>query len=127
MKEFLPALFGLLGTLIGGGMVVFGQWLGRRQEAQRALQDLALKTAVEHWREVSARADKFKMPGHDYGPCPLDGYLIRSLGLLHILQGGKLTPAKIQRSLTELAAMGQALEAHLGKQQVPRVTQDLQK
>jgi len=45
----------------------------------------------------------------------MDGYLIRTLALVQILQRRKFTPENIQRNLTELDAIGRALQQHLEK------------
>ena len=115
MMQLDPAIYGLVGSIIGGGAVVFAQWLGRRQEENRALTEFAIKTAIENWRQMAEKTDRFKAPYHEYGLSPMDGYLIRTLALVQILQRRKFTPENIQKRLAELDAIGSALQKHLEK------------
>jgi hypothetical protein len=115
MTQLDPAIYGLAGSIIGGGAVVFGQWLGRRQEENRALTEFAIKTAIENWRQMAEKTDRLKAPHHEYGLNPMDGYLIRTLALVQILRRRKFTPENIQKRMAELDAIGRALQKHLEK------------
>jgi len=64
---------------------------------------------------MAEKTDRLKAPHHEYGLSPMDGYLIRTLALVQILQRRKFTPENIQRNLTELDAIGRALQQHLEK------------
>ena len=105
----------MLAGLVGGAAAVVGGWLARHQEERRALTEFAIKTAIDNWRQVAERADMLKMPRHDYGLSPMDGYLTRTLALVQILQRRKFSPADIHERLAELEAVGQVLKEHLEK------------
>ena len=120
MIQFDPAIYGLAGSIIGGGAVVFAQWLGRRQEENRALTEFAIKTAIENWRQMAEKTDRLKAPHHEYGLSPMDGYLIRTLALVQILQRRKFTPENLEKNLSELDAIGCALQRHLEKKRPPQ-------
>jgi hypothetical protein len=125
MTQFDPAIYGFIGTVAGGGIVVFGQWLNRRQDESRALTEFAVKTAIENWRLIAEKTERFKVAQHQYGLNPMDGYLIRTLALVQILQKRNFNPKNIEARLAELDSIGKVLQSHLEKkrpQQTPNPT-----
>jgi hypothetical protein len=86
------------------------------------LTEFAVKTAIENWRQVAERADMLKMPRHEFGPSAMDGYLIRTLALVEILQRRKFTPRDIADRLAEMESIGLALAEHLNKQHAKQPT-----
>jgi hypothetical protein len=115
MIQLDPAVYGFIGTIAGAGIVVFGQWLTRRQDERRTLTEFAIKTAIENWRQVAEKTDRYKVPHHQYGLNPMDGYLIRTLALVQILQNRKFTPKNIESRLADLDAIGRVLQQYLEK------------
>jgi len=69
---------------------------------------------------MAEKADRLKMPYHQYGLNPMDGYLIRTLALVEILKKGQFTPKNIQAKLAELDALGRVLEGYLDKKSQPK-------
>lgn len=110
-----PIIGNVFAGAVGGGIAIIGSWLTRRQEADRALTEFAIKTAIENWREVAAKADWAKMARHEYGLNPMDGYLIRMLALVQILQRRKFTADDIGERLSDLEAVGRILDERLIK------------
>ena len=110
-----PILGNVLAGAVGGTAAILAGWLGRRQDEKRALTEFAIKTAIENWRQVAEKADMLKMPRHEYGLSPMDGYLIRMLALVQILQRRNFSAADVRDRLSELEAVGRVLEEHLAK------------
>jgi hypothetical protein len=110
-----PILGTVLAGAVGGGLAIIGGTINRRQEEKRALMEFAIKTAIENWRQVAEKAEILKMARHEYGLNPMDGYLIRMLALVQILQRRKFSADDIRKGLSELEAVGKALDEHLAK------------
>lgn len=114
-NNLFAALAALFGALIGGGMGLIGQWINARMAEKKALREFAVKTAIENWRHIAERADALAMPRHEYGPSPMDGYLIRTMVLVELLQKRTITPSDVESRLRDMDGIGRVLNEHLQK------------
>jgi hypothetical protein len=92
----------LLGVIIGGlltaipSIVIF--WIGKRSEERRHLRELAFRTAIDNWKQVSECAKD--LPGAVVEP--LDVFLFHMLKLSEVATKRGLTPETVAERMREV-------------------------
>jgi len=108
---------GAAAAIFSGVFAIWNNWLTRRSEEQRALRELAMKMALENWKERREMA-KFigeKTQQTQYIP-PVDVFIIHMLKVSELVCSKKLTPENVGLELTEIwkitNAAAKAMQEH---------------
>jgi hypothetical protein len=110
MIKLDPAVYGLIGSLIGGGLVLFGQWLNRRQEDRRHLRELGLKMGLARHencvRAAQQIADDTKqvVPIPPFEVCVVDG-----VRLMEIVSTPGLSAVEMAKRIAQYRDYSQAV------------------
>lgn len=96
----------ILGALISGGFMFWGQTLTRRSEERRQRRELAINTALAQWKnDIETAKFRAEKSGINGAIAPLDLYIIHMIRLSDLIDRESLTEKEIA---TELRNIGEA-------------------
>jgi hypothetical protein len=110
MSEIWPAV---IGGMLTGSVSLLGQWLMYKHAERKLIVEFALRSALDQWKIVSEKADKLKVPCHEFGPNTVDGYMIHSLALVQELTKTKMRPSDIMTALSNIEKIGAVIAKNL--------------
>jgi hypothetical protein len=101
--EVLTALVGLSGVALGSLSTLALTFLNRRFDDRRHLRQLAIETAVQHWKQNIEIANTIgQLTQKNVRINPLDTYIIHMLQLAEMMSSKGITADNIQDELERI-------------------------
>jgi hypothetical protein len=110
MTKIDPALYGFIGSLIGGGLVLFSQWLTRRQEDRSHIRELGLKMGLaRHENCVRAAQQEADATKKIVTTPPFEACIVDGVKLMEVVSTPGLSAEEMARRIAEYRAYSQSV------------------
>ena len=103
MKDWIPVIAAIGGGLVSGIILLINNWINKRSEEKKHLDELMLNVALEYWKQAAAIAvEQSKTSTHKIAIVPLESYIIYVMKLTKVLFNEKITKQNVVQKLKEV-------------------------
>lgn len=129
MDPTISALIGAtIGAIAGVAGTIVTTIISKRSDERQQIRDLAVRTALENWKNNDSEAKRQADAGFNVTMQPLDGYIVHASKLLAICAEKNLTPERAGVLMREVYAVGNAarsvIDEYNQEQEVQQATYD---
>lgn len=111
MDPTISALIGAaIGAIAGVAGTIITTIIVKRSDERQQIRDLAVRTALENWKLLSAEAAKQAEHGFHVTMQPLDVFIIHASKLLAVCAEKDLTPERAESLMREVYAVGSSAQ-----------------
>ena len=112
MDPTISALIGAtIGAIAGVAGTIVTTIISKRSDERQQIRDLAVRTALENWKNIDSEAKRQADAGFNVTMQPLDGYIVHASKLLAICAEKNLTPERAEVLMREVYAVGNAAQS----------------
>jgi hypothetical protein len=111
MDPTISALIGAaIGAIAGVAGTIVTTIISKRSDERQQIRDLAVRTALENWKNIASEAQRQADAGFNVTMQPLDGYIVHASKLLAICAEKNLTPERAESLMREVYAVGSSAQ-----------------
>ncbi len=102
MNDWIPVIAAIGGGFVSGAILLINNWINKRSEERKHLNEIMLNVALEHWKQACMVAiEKMKL-GSRTSILPLESYIVYVMKLTDVLLTQKVTKNNIVDKLKEI-------------------------